>query len=680
MSSYPAPEDYNSTAPFSIPPPFRVAEATQETLLTVVELHLAPHCRAVELSPEVVVVKLDQARRYLTLSPQQWRALRTFGDGPGRSVPQVLFKLIMDRGCIPLREFYEIVLKAHAAGILQTKETPPPPTVTPASWTTEIAGAGARPIALVAILAGIIAPIIRPMSLPQHLLEILGGWLVAMVTTSLGNWLGAGVLRRAHAEVYSPRFVWKTPLPRFTVDLDDAPMGGTEAMVNVNLVRLAPAFAALALTAFFAPGLALIAFLSVLTALSPLWWSPGLALLHALYGRRRNDATWRFQFEPNRAVWRAFTTWLRHTHVRFVSIYSGYLAVWSTIGILAAILLLQANAAELWQAFTTSGGVRTAAVLALALLGVGAAGLIGVLAYIGFLAWREWQTERQRRALRPLPAQANLEAIRQIVDYTLLFQPLPDTDRDAIARAIRVEQFPPNAKVIEAGEPGDRLYILFSGKVEIVRQLANSREERVAMLVPGDVFGEIALLNGGRRTRTVRTLEKTLLLSLTYADFAALALPKVSREHIENSIQKVAFLQRIALACDWSPHAMGAFSRRTTFQDFAEGSYIIREGDDNQFFYLLYEGQLIVKKGRTEVALLGPGDFFGEISLLQNSLAQATIVTRTPCRCLIMNKREFIQFLAKDFTIGLRFEEISSQRLGQPIFPLRGQSFDVLRG
>lgn len=200
------------------------------------------------------------------------------------------------------------------------------------------------------------------------------------------------------------------------------------------------------------------------------------------------------------------------------------------------------------------------------------------------------------------------------------------------------------------------------------------------MLIPGDVFGEIALLNGGRRTRNVRTLEKTLLLSLTYADFAALALPKVSREHIENSIQKVAFLQRIPLACDWSPHAMGAFSRRTTFQDFAEGSYIIREGDDNQFFYLLYEGQLIVKKGRTEVALLGPGDFFGEISLLQNSLAQATIVTRTPCRCLIMNKREFIQFLAKDFTVGLRFEEISSQRLGQPIFPLRGKSFDVLRG
>jgi CRP-like cAMP-binding protein len=680
VSQPPRPDEFNSTAPFVIPPTFRVAEASQDTLLTVIELHLAEHCRAVELSPEVVVVKLDHARRYLTLSPAQWQALKTFGASPGRSVPQVLFKLIMDRGCIPLREFYEIVLKAHAAGILQTNEATPPPTVTPASWSTEIPGALARSVALVCILAGIVAPIVRPMPLPGTLLEILGGWVLACLTTSLGNWLGAGVLRRAHAEVYAPRFIWKTPLPRFTADLDDAPMGGGEAMVNVNLIRLAPGFVTLALTSFLAPGLALPAFLGVLAALSPFWWSPGLALMHALYGRRRNDATWRFQFEPNRAVWRAFTTWLRHTHLRFVSIYTGYLTVWSTIAILAAIILVQANAAELWQSFRAAGGLHTAAIVALALVGAGAATLVGILAYVGYLAWQEWRAERRRRALRPLPARATLESIRQLVDYTLLFQPLPDADRAAIAQAIRVEQFPAQATVIQAGDSGDRLYILFSGKVEIVRQLANSREERVAMLIPGDVFGEIALLNGGRRTRNVRTLEKTLLLSLTYADFAALALPKVSREHIENSIQKVAFLQRIPLACDWSPHAMGAFSRRTTFQDFAEGSYIIREGDDNQFFYLLYEGQLIVKKGRTEVALLGPGDFFGEISLLQNSLAQATIVTRTPCRCLIMNKREFIQFLAKDFTVGLRFEEISSQRLGQPIFPLRGKSFDVLRG
>ena len=128
--------------------------------------------------------------------------------------------------------------------------------------------------------------------------------------------------------------------------------------------------------------------------------------------------------------------------------------------------------------------------------------------------------------------------------YPGTFDPVTNGHMDVIKRAMRVVDHLVVGVAINAGK--GPMFTL---------------EERVAMLVPGDVFGEIALLNGGRRTRTVRTLEKTLLLSLTYADFAALALPKVSREHIENSIQKVAFLQRIPLACDWSPHAMGNWWR-----------------------------------------------------------------------------------------------------------------------
>ena len=73
--------------------------------------------------------------------------------------------------------------------------TSPPPTVTPAAWTTEIPGAVARPVALGCILAGIIAPILRPMPLPQPVLEIIGGWFLACLTASAGKWLGAGVLR-----------------------------------------------------------------------------------------------------------------------------------------------------------------------------------------------------------------------------------------------------------------------------------------------------------------------------------------------------------------------------------------------------------------------------------------------------------------------------------------------------
>jgi hypothetical protein len=45
-----------------------------------------------------------------------------------------------------------------------------------------------------------------------------------------------------------------------------------------------------------------------------------------------------------------------------------------------------------------------------------------------------------------------------------------------------------------------------------------------------------------------------------------------------------------------------------------------------------------------------------------------------------MNKRDFLQFLVKDFMISITFEEIGSKRLGYPIFPLKGKSLDLLHG
>ena len=97
---------------------------------------------------------------------------------------------------------------------------------------------------------------------------------------------------------------------------------------------------------------------------------------------------------------------------------------------------------------------------------------------------------------------------------------------------------------------------------------------------------------------------------------------------------------------------------------------MITEGRDNGFFYLIYEGEMRVLKREKVVAKLSSGDFFGEISLLQNSPTTATIVAHTPCRNLIVSKSDFLSFITQDFLIGLQFEDISSRRLGRPIFPL----------
>ena len=104
----------------------QIGQLDEATLLTTVELRSAPDIRVATIFPDRVIIKHERSRNYLTLTPDQWRALQTFGPGPGRTVPQILFRLISDRDCIPLREFYETTLKAFRAGVLECVGSTPP--------------------------------------------------------------------------------------------------------------------------------------------------------------------------------------------------------------------------------------------------------------------------------------------------------------------------------------------------------------------------------------------------------------------------------------------------------------------------------------------------------------------------------------------------------------------------
>ena len=673
-------EESNQVIPsLRVQPGFEVAKLDQQTLLTVVELRCAEGLRCTQISPTQCVVKLESAGRYLSMATTHWKALRAFGDGPGRSVPQVLFQLIMDRDCVQLREFYEIVIKAYQRGILRIEGTEPPSAVRPAAWPHELSGSWARFAALAGGALTVVALFRQPLVLPSSPWELLAGWIIVCVALSAGNWLAAAVVRGANAEVYEPGFLWRSPLPRFCAGLGDAIMGGTGAVADAALAQFAPMAVALGAAALLLPGAALLPAAALAALLAPFWWSPGIRVLHARTGRRREDDKWDFQFEPNREIWRAFRTRLRHLDLRFVGIHLAYSSVWVGALLVLSGLLLFGNWAELWQAFQGSGALRITAFLVLALLGLAVTTLLSALGAIGYLAWRDWRARRPRPPARGTRGEVTPDAIATCVAESLLFQLLPEADRSVIAAALEPESHAAGAVIIREGDPGDKLYLLHRGEVEVTRALPNGREDRVASLLPGDVFGEIALLNGSPRTRSVRAVEPAVVLALSREAFAGLVLSRLSRTQIEDAVQKIAFLQRTPLAANWSPHALAAFARRASFQDYPTDAFIIHEGEDNHFFYLVYEGRLAVQRGEQEVAQLGIGDFFGEISLLQNSITRATIVTRTPARFLLMHKRDFLQFFAKDSSIGLQFEAISSLRLGEPIFPLRGKSLDLLR-
>jgi CRP/FNR family cyclic AMP-dependent transcriptional regulator len=89
--------------------------------------------------------------------------------------------------------------------------------------------------------------------------------------------------------------------------------------------------------------------------------------------------------------------------------------------------------------------------------------------------------------------------------------------------------------------------------------------------------------------------------------------------------------------------------------DLPEGKVLIREGDTGREFFVLIEGSAEVARAGKKVASIGPGDFFGEISLIAKTPRNATITTTSPVRTLVITDRAFRQLLdhAPQIQIGV---------------------------
>lgn len=77
--------------------------------------------------------------------------------------------------------------------------------------------------------------------------------------------------------------------------------------------------------------------------------------------------------------------------------------------------------------------------------------------------------------------------------------------------------------------------------------------------------------------------------------------------------------------------------------NFPEGKELAREGTFAHEFFIIRDGNAVVLKDGERIAELGPGDFFGEIGLLETDRRTASVVTTTPVRAIVMFQREFRQ-------------------------------------
>jgi len=111
---------------------------------------------------------------------------------------------------------------------------------------------------------------------------------------------------------------------------------------------------------------------------------------------------------------------------------------------------------------------------------------------------------------------------------------------------------------------------------------------------------------------------------------------------------KVELLRNVPLFSGLSAKELMSLSRLMDEIDLKPGTVIIREGNTGGEFFIVLEGTIEVKRKGRRLARLGPGDYLGEIALIDHGPRTATAMVETDARLLVLASREFHSMLASD--------------------------------
>ena len=102
-------------------------------------------------------------------------------------------------------------------------------------------------------------------------------------------------------------------------------------------------------------------------------------------------------------------------------------------------------------------------------------------------------------------------------------------------------------------------------------------------------------------------------------------------------------LEGVSLFADLSKHERGMLARWTDEVSVPAGYALATEGEFAHEFFVIEEGTAEVTRDGERIAELGPGEFFGEIGLLETERRTASVAATTPMKLIVMFQREFTQ-------------------------------------
>ncbi len=141
---------------------------------------------------------------------------------------------------------------------------------------------------------------------------------------------------------------------------------------------------------------------------------------------------------------------------------------------------------------------------------------------------------------------------------------------------------------------------------------------------------------------------------------------RVQRKQDEDYAQRIDALSRVDVFRALDAGKIDRLSRRLRHVVFGPGEVILRQGDPGDSLYVIRTGQVAVRIGVLgawkEVASLGDGQFFGEMSLMTGESRTATVVAVTHVECFVVDKQAVQEILEEKPELAATISEILTRR------------------
>ncbi len=255
--------------------------------------------------------------------------------------------------------------------------------------------------------------------------------------------------------------------------------------------------------------------------------------------------------------------------------------------------------------------------------------------------------------LNALRALANARLERDAIRFARRYANRYGVDSSAgdallqLAKKAPLRHFSPGETIIKEGDVSDDLYVIQSGQVQVMRQGAG----QLALLGFGQSFGEIALLTGTRRTASIVAQDYVTVFQVSRADMEHVGQSIPALEDVLWQMCRARLISQLipeascfyGLSNEQRHELLAQFVSRTVPQ----GTPIMVQGEKGHAFSVIISGHATVWRPiegstrRAVLAELGPGSFFGEISLLLDVPVTANVESSTPMTYFMLRRAAF---------------------------------------